>query len=75
MDILVSELKKLNGLGEIRDGLNSYKDVMNQARSFKIVDRLANFSYNLFLSVNKRCFNTGVWRGLSPLSRAKIKYG
>ena len=25
MDILVSELKKLNGLGEIRDGLNSYK--------------------------------------------------
>ena len=26
-------------------------DVMNQARSFKIVDRLANFSYNLFLSV------------------------
>ena len=28
MDILVSELKKLNGLGEIRDGLNSYKNSM-----------------------------------------------
>ena len=26
MDILVSELKKLNGLGEIGDGLNSYKN-------------------------------------------------
>jgi len=51
------------------------KDIMNQARTFKIVDGLANFAYNLFLSVNKRCFNTGTWRGLSPLSRAKIKYG
>jgi len=51
------------------------KDVMNQARSFKIVDGLANFCYTLFVSVNKRCFNTGAWRGLSPLSRAEIKYG
>jgi len=50
-------------------------DFMNQARSFKIVDGLANFCYNLFVSVNKRCFNTGAWRGLSPLNRAKIKYG
>ena len=49
-------------------------DVMNQARSFKIVDGLANFSYNLFASLNKRCFNTGAWRGYSPLTRAKIKY-
>ena len=50
-------------------------DFMNQARSFKIVNGLANFCYNLFVSVNKRCFNTGAWRGLSPLNRAKIKYG
>jgi len=50
-------------------------DFMNQARSFKIVDGLAIFCYNLFVSVNKRCFNTGAWRGLSPLNRAKIKYG
>ena len=51
------------------------KDVMIQTRSFKIVNELANFSYNLFVSVNKRCFNTDAWRGLSPLNRAKIKYG
>ena len=54
---------------------SSINDVMNQARSSKIVDGLANFSYNLFVSVNKRFFNTGAWRGLSPLSRAEIKYG
>jgi len=50
-------------------------DVMNQARSFKIVNGLANFCYNLFASLNKRCYNTGTWRGYSPISRAKIKYG
>jgi hypothetical protein len=50
-------------------------DVINQARSFKIVDVLANFCYNLFASLNKRCYNTGTWRGYSPISRAKIKYG
>lgn len=50
-------------------------DIVNQARSFKIVDGLANFCYNLFVSMNNRCFNTGAWRGFSPLSRAKTKYG
>ena len=50
-------------------------DIVNQARSFKIVNGLANFCYNLFVSMNNRCFNTGPWRGFSPLNRAKIKYG
>ena len=50
-------------------------DVINQARSFKIINELANFCYNLFRSLNKRCFNTGTWRGYSHISRAKIKYG
>ncbi|MGP8321053.1 MAG: transposase, partial [Methanosarcinaceae archaeon] len=50
-------------------------DIVNQARSFKIVDGLANFCYNLFVSMNNRHFNTGAWKGFSPLSRAKIKYG
>jgi hypothetical protein len=50
-------------------------DVMNQARSFKINDGLANFCYNLFVSINNRIYNTGLWKGFSPLQRAKIKYG
>jgi hypothetical protein len=50
-------------------------DVINQARSFKINNGLANFCYNLFTSLNNRRFNTGPWRGYSPISRAKIKYG
>jgi hypothetical protein len=50
-------------------------DVMNQARSFKIKGCLANFCYNLFISINNRIFNTGLWKGVSPLHRAKIKYG
>jgi len=32
-------------------------DVMNQARSFKIVDGLAKYCCNLFASLNKRCYN------------------
>lgn len=50
-------------------------DVMNQARSFKIVENLANFCHNLFVSINNKIFNTGLWKGFSPLQRAKIKYG
>lgn len=50
-------------------------DVMNQARSFKINGSLANFCYNLFISINNRIYNTGLWKGFSPLQRAKIKYG
>jgi len=50
-------------------------DVMNQARSFKINEGLANFCYNLFVSINNRVYNTGLWKGFSPLQRVKIKYG
>ena len=64
LDMFKSELEKgfTPETNNVMEQLFSFiKDVMNQARSFKIVDGLANFSYNLFLSVNKRCFNTGVW--------------
>jgi hypothetical protein len=50
-------------------------DVMNQARSFKIYEGLANFCYNLFVSINNKIYNTGLSKGFSPLQRAKIKYG
>ncbi len=50
-------------------------DVMNQARSFKINKGLANFCYNLFVSINNRIYNTGRSKGFSPLQCAKIKYG
>ena len=45
-------------------------DFVNQARSFKTKDGLANFFYNLFAFMNKRMFNTGKWKGYSPLDRA-----
>lgn len=45
-------------------------DFVNQARSFKTKDGLANFFYNLFAFMNKRMFNTGKWKGNSPLDRA-----
>ncbi len=50
-------------------------NVIEQARSFKINDNLANFCYNLFISTNNKIFNTGLWKGFSPVQRAKIKYG
>jgi transposase-like protein len=50
-------------------------DFMNQARSFKINEGLSNFCYNLFTSLNNKIFNTGLWKGFSPVQRAKIKYG
>ncbi len=50
-------------------------DFMNQARSFKINESLSNFCYNLFTSLNNKIFNTGLWKGFSPVQRAKIKYG
>jgi hypothetical protein len=49
-------------------------DFVNQARSFKINGCLENFCYNLFISLNNRIFITGLWRGFTPLQRAKIKY-
>ncbi len=50
-------------------------DIINQARSFKTNGGLSNFCFNLFKHLNERCFNTGKWRGFSPIKRAKIKYG
>ena len=50
-------------------------DFVNQARSFKTNDVLANFYYNLFAFMNKRLFNTGRWKGYSPLERAQTNYG
>ena len=46
-----------------------------QARSFKTKSGLANFCYNLFAFMNKRRFNTGKWKGNSPLDRARKNYG
>jgi len=48
---------------------------VDQARSFKATFSTVNFFYNLFASMNRRCFNTGDWKGFSPLNRAKMKYG
>ena len=45
-------------------------DFVNQVRSFKTKSGLANFFYNLFVFMNKRKFNTGKWKGHSPLDRA-----
>lgn len=50
-------------------------DFVRQARSFKIRDGMANFFYNLFADMNKKCYNTCAWRGFSPVQRAKIKCG
>ncbi|MCL7414082.1 MAG: hypothetical protein M8353_10800, partial [ANME-2 cluster archaeon] len=46
-------------------------DFVNQVRSFKTITGLANFCYNLFAFMNNRRFNTGKWKGFSPLDRAK----
>ena len=48
---------------------------VDQARSFKATFSTVNFFYNLFASTNSRCFNTGDWKGFSPISRAKMKCG
>ena len=50
-------------------------DIIYQARSFKTESGLKNFFANLFCLFNKRAFNTGSWRGFSPLERARIKAG
>ncbi len=48
---------------------------VDQARSFKATFSTVNLFYNLFVSMNRRCFNTGDWKGFSPINRAKMKYG
>jgi len=50
-------------------------DIIYQARSFKTESGLKNFFSNLFCLFNKRAFNTGPWRGFSPLERARLKAG
>ena len=61
-----------NTMEQLFSLVNSF---IEQARSFKTKSGLSNFCYNLFASMNKRCFNTGNWRGFSPLDRAELKFG
>lgn len=61
-----------NTMEQLFSLVNSF---IEQARSFKTKSGISNFCYNLFASTNKRCFNTGKWRGFSPLDRAKLKFG
>lgn len=48
------------------------KDFVNQTRSLKREWGAKNFFSNLFAFFNKRAFNTGNWRGFSPVERAKV---
>ena len=48
------------------------KDYVTQTRSLKREWSAKNFFNNLFAFFNKRAFNTGNWRGFSPVERAKI---
>jgi len=50
-------------------------DFVNQTRSLKREWSAKNFFNNLFAAFNKRSFNTGKWRGYSPVERAKILNG
>lgn len=50
-------------------------DIVYQARSFKTKTGLKNFFSNLFSMFNNRSFNTGKWRGYSPIERAKLNFG
>lgn len=50
-------------------------DFVNQTRSLKREWSAKNFFNNLFVVFNKRYFNTGKWRGYSPVERAKTLHG
>lgn len=50
-------------------------DIVYQARSLKQKCSMKNFFSNLFLLFNHRAFNTGKWRGFSPLDRARLRPG
>ncbi len=50
-------------------------DIVYQARSFKTLSGMKNFFANLFCIFNRRAFNTGPWRGYSPIERAKVRPG
>lgn len=47
-------------------------DFVYQAKSFKITSGLRNWAANMFWVWNNRPYNTGINRGLSPLSIAKL---
>lgn len=48
-------------------------DIVYQARSFKTLSGMKNFFANLFCIFNRRSFNTGHWRGYSPIERALVR--
>jgi hypothetical protein len=50
-------------------------DFVNQTRSLKRECSAKKFFNNLFAAFNKRSFNTGKWRGHSPVERAKTLHG
>lgn len=50
-------------------------DFVYQARSFKTIPGLKNFFSNLFYIFNHRAFNSGKWKGFSPLERVKTRLG
>lgn len=50
-------------------------DFVNQTRSLKREWSMKNFFNNLFTFFNERSFNTGTWRGYSPVERAKTLHG
>jgi hypothetical protein len=61
-----------NAMEEIFSLIN---DFVNQTRSLKRDWNAKNFFNNLFAAFNKRSFNTGKWRGYSPVERAKTLNG
>lgn len=48
-----------------------FNDFVFQCRSFKTVSGMKNFFSSLFELFNHRAFNTGQWRGYSPIERAQ----
>jgi hypothetical protein len=50
-------------------------DFVNQTRSLKREWSMKNIFNNLFAFFHKRSFNTGKWRGYSPVERAKTLHG
>jgi hypothetical protein len=49
-------------------------DFVYQIKSFKLLTGLKNWASNMFLIWNTREFNTGNYRGLSPLDIWEYKY-
>jgi len=51
------------------------KALEDQILAIKQKYSMKNFFSNLFLLFNHRAFNTGTWRGISPLERARLRPG